>query len=403
MYMRIRWQRSLITAAALMVMAFGGLTFFAHSAPARLFVEPTAPKERLVAHEWGTFTSIAGKDGVALEWRPLNSVSDLPKFVHTMQTGGSRRGPNRRASKGDLQGTIRMETPVIYFYSNAEMDVSAKVGFPKGTVTEWYPHARTAGTGIDWGRFKVIPGANDTYPVEQAESHYYPARETDAASVRVCGVDGKENETEKFLFYRGVGTFDLPLSVRVDGGQIVLENVSQQQISHLLIFENRGGQIGFRVCDAFMGSMTHERPALDSNVDEVLQNLERILVAEGLYEKEARAMVNTWRSSWFEEGTRVFYILPRVTTDELLPLTLDPAPAELVRVLVGRAEVITPEMEQQIRTQVSRLGSSSANERLAATTNIQKYGRFAEPILKRLPATETDVRMRERITQLIRS
>ena len=33
----------------------------------------------LIVHEWGTFTSIAGKDGVALEWRPLNGSSDLPK------------------------------------------------------------------------------------------------------------------------------------------------------------------------------------------------------------------------------------------------------------------------------------------------------------------------------------
>ena len=40
---------------------------------------------RLVVHEWGTFTSIAGKDGVALEWRPLNGSTDLPGFVHTIQ------------------------------------------------------------------------------------------------------------------------------------------------------------------------------------------------------------------------------------------------------------------------------------------------------------------------------
>jgi hypothetical protein len=32
----------------------------------------------------------------------------------------------------------------------------------------------------------------------------------------------------------------------------------------------------------------------------------RALVDQGLYEKEARAMVNTWQDQWFaEEGTRV--------------------------------------------------------------------------------------------------
>src|SRR5438874_12392819 len=88
----------------------------------------------LIVHEWGTFTSIAGKDGVALEWRPLNGASDLPKFVHTMQEGsvGLRHIPG----KGDLTARVRMETPVLYFYTPNEMDVSVKVDFPKGKITE---------------------------------------------------------------------------------------------------------------------------------------------------------------------------------------------------------------------------------------------------------------------------
>src|SRR3954447_5782767 len=85
---------------------------------------------RLVVHEWGTFTSIAGKDGVALEWRPLNGSTDLPKFVHTIQegVGGLRYVPG----KDNLVARVRMETPVLYFYSGSEMDVSVKVDFPKG-------------------------------------------------------------------------------------------------------------------------------------------------------------------------------------------------------------------------------------------------------------------------------
>ena len=84
-----------------------------------------------------------------------------------------------------------METPVIYFYSGSEMDVSVKVDFPNGKITEWYPQARDVSAGIDWGKLKVMPGAAVNYPVESAESHYYPARETDAAPVQVCGTRGK--------------------------------------------------------------------------------------------------------------------------------------------------------------------------------------------------------------------
>jgi hypothetical protein len=35
------------------------------------------------------------------------------------------------------------------------------------------------------------------------------------------------------------------------------------------------------------------------------------LVEFGLYRKEAEPMVETWRDSWFEEGIRLFYIVPR--------------------------------------------------------------------------------------------
>ena len=53
----------------------------------------------------------------------------------------------------------------------------------------------------------------------------------------------------------------------------------------------------------------------------------RALVEQGLYEKEARAMVNTWQDQWFaEEGTRVLYLLPRAWTDRTLPLQVSPRP-----------------------------------------------------------------------------
>ena len=170
---------------------------------------PVPAASGLIVHEWGTFTSIAGKDGVALEWRPLNGASDLPKFVHTIQNqdDGLRHGP-----KANLTAAVRMETPVLYFYSAGETDVSVKVDFPKGKITEWYPQARSVNTSIDWGRLKVMPGAAFNFPIAYSDnSRYYAARETDAAPVQVCGTNEKSVQQERFLFYRGVGTFDLPL------------------------------------------------------------------------------------------------------------------------------------------------------------------------------------------------
>ena len=246
-----------------------------------------------------------------------------------------------------------------------------------------------------------MPGAALSFPVESAESHYYPAREVDAAPVQVCGTSGRPGQQEKFLFYRGVGTFDLPLSVRLEGENVVLKNLGTEEIAHLIIFENRGGRVGYRVCDTFTGEMTHERPALDKSMDALLAELKQVLTAGGLYEREAAAMIKTWRDSWFEEGLRVFYVLPRRTTDEILPVSIEPRPDELVRVLVGRAEVITPETEKAVGRQLGLLRHPSPRVREAARSAIQRHGRFSEPILKRLLARETSARVRSQITKLI--
>jgi len=325
----------------------------------------TTKDHHFVVHEWGTFTSIAGEDGSALDWRPLAGTNDLPSFVHDI----SDRSGLRHCVKCDLTAKIRMETPVLYFYSDRDLDVSARVDFPKGTITEWYPSARTVGSGIDWGRFAVLPNATTNLLVEADVNHYYAARETDAALVRVCNTNGRAAEFEKFLFYRGVGGFDLPMSVKLDGGTLRLAGLTD--IAQVIVFENRAGNIGFRIVDVHADEATVERPPLGDSLAPLLAWLQQTLIAHGLYEKEARAMVETWRDSWFEEGLRVFYVLPRKATDTALPLTIDPTPDKLVRVLMGRVEVITPEMEARV---------------LADPTT---YGRFAEPILNRALARKS--------------
>jgi len=89
----------------------------------------------LTVHEWGTFTSIAGPDGLSMDWLPLTGSTDLPSFVEHFR---------EVAFKGGLRGTTRMETPVLYFYSTRETTVSVNVSFDKGLITEWYPHADSA-------------------------------------------------------------------------------------------------------------------------------------------------------------------------------------------------------------------------------------------------------------------
>jgi hypothetical protein len=374
----------------------------------------TGTADDLIVHEWGTFTSIAGKNGVALDWRPLNGASDLPKFVYTSADQNGWRGSYHDPGKGRV-AKVRMETPVIYFYTGKEMEVDVKVEFPKGTVTEWYPQAGWVNarfeSGINWGKIKLLPNETPQFLREVADSHYYPARETDSVPVQVCSADKTKIEKEKFLFYRGVGDFELPLKVKLDGENILLAAMEERpgaksnpgrNLRNLIVFENRGGKIGYELIPRVAGDAIVARPPLTKNLAQVFEELEKILVAEGLYEKEARAMIETWKDSWFEEGLRVFYVLPPQKTDEILPLKIEPRPAQTVRVLVGRAEAVTPEMERDVRTQVGLLRSGTAETRAAARQHLKKYGRFYEPILKSLLESERDAKIRAQIENLIR-
>ena len=282
-----------------------------------------------VVHEWGTFTTHHGPDGEPVVWQPLQVASDLPSFVH--------RAGARATQKNPIAGTVRMETPVLYFYAERRQSASVTVGFPSGLITEWYPRVRKTSDGVRWPRVTIQPGTTARLKREDAPSHYYPARETDSAMLR-C-----RTQHEKFLFYRGVGTFDTPVRARRDGDLVHIGTVGPDGVGQAVLVERHGDAMGFRVVDLDQGAVIVERPPIAPDALAGLEStLRGMLVAEGLYEREAQAMLDTWRSTWSEEGLRVLYVVPGRLTDEVLPLAIDPAPSSLVRVLIGRAEILPP-------------------------------------------------------------
>lgn len=102
-------------------------------------------------------------------------------------------------------------------------------------------------------------------------------------------------------------------------------------------------------------------------------------------------MLETWRDSWFEEGSRILYIVPRSFVDSVLPLSVKPEPGQITRVFVGRVELITGKTKQAV-TQAVDTGDSAT---------LSKYGRFLEPILLALIETENDSGRQARLTQAL--
>ena len=359
-------------ASARTVVLFGAL--LAVGAPSS---RETADPASLTAHEWGTFTSIAGEDGSAVEWMPLAGPQDLPCFVERV----------RYRPKSTLYGTVRMETPVIYFYSPQATTVNVRVRFHDGLVTEWFPRAAVTPSLIDarqatprhstieWKDVRVVPGGSSTFPTEARASHYYPARVTDAAAVTVG------SQHEKFLFYRGVGRFAPPLTAVVSkDGRIAVDNPAGDALGEIILFENRNGRVGYRLMKLSGSQAVLAPPQLGGgDLVSLRKELERVLIARGLFQKEAAAMLETWRDSWFEEGSRLFYIAPRRTVDAILPLDIQPTPTQISRVFVGRMELVTS------RTLADVQAAVMSGDR----TTFRTYGRFADAIAARIVAGST--------------
>jgi hypothetical protein len=346
----------------------------------------------LTVHEWGTFTAIAGKNGQAVEWTPFSGSTDLPGFVEHLTDANF---------KTRLRGTIRMETPVLYFYSPRDASVSVSVAFSKGIITEWYPrpaHVEPVGIpsvqpaagipaggmlfnavlsqrqtngSITWSHVAVSPDLIGEFPRENAANRYYAARETSSAPLCVNTSAGEQRE--KFLFYRGVSGASLPLSAeQTSEGKLVVKSLSEAEIPALILFERRGERIGYGFARGLTDETVLDPPELTGSVDALGGDLEEILVDQGLYPDEAHAMVETWRDSWFEEGSRLIYIVPRGFIDNVLPLTISPRPAQMVRVFVGRLEIVTPATARAVET------ATASNDQVT----LSKYGRFLEPILQ---------------------
>jgi hypothetical protein len=303
------------------------------------------------------------------------------------------------------------------------MDVNFLVSFPEGSLSEFYPPVQamgpqfglglgeprvartstTAPTGdlaaatpppsfLDWGRLQIVPrpigDEGSLIPPVDVTERYGFARATDSALVRLTDRDGKPHE-EKFLFYRGLGNFTLPVTLGALGNdRYEIRNSGSEPLGAALLLRTDPAAAGpsrFVLVNSITGTKQVDLPAAQSSAGDVQEQIVQTLVAQGLYEKEARAMLATWKSTWLgEPGTRLLYIVPRAMADRLLPLQVTPTPTETIRVLVGRIDSISPEFEDRVQSLITRavlLGEFGISE--AEAKELNSLDRFLSPVLDR--------------------
>ena len=337
------------------------------------------PPPAYTLHEWGTFTSVSGSDGVLLPGLEAEEEA-LPGFVESHAGMANGRSLFSKGWCRPLTNvTIKMETPVIYFYTPAAFAAHVEVGFRGGSISQWYPRRssgekppahrvdartfQTVGGEIDFAKrydgsiawdVNVAPAGDDAagrvFKPGETLNWLYP-RQTDSAVVTTANGD-----SEKFLFYRGVGNFPLPVVFTLPNDTTVrVENKADTALKIGMVFNlNQDGTAwweplgGVPACGAKTLHLDGKKGA--ANWHRALYDAMAVQLTEaGLYRKEADAMLQTWWGSYFQKpGLRVFWVVPAKETEGILPLSVKPAPIAQVRVLVGRSELLTPAFERQL-------------------------------------------------------
>lgn len=388
-------------------------------------------------HEWGTFTAVQGSTGIRLEGL-FHDAEDLPSFVYDVTRAGAINA-----------FSPKMETPVIYFYSRKRWDLALRVDFPHGRITHWFPRASSidgrdglaelpgvvalaagsalAGGSIAWGEKHDLTILAAGEPAE-----FLPVREGDAwrfardvganaLAVRnltaVAGPEGPwpAHQPERFLFYRGLGDFALPLAVHVvwerhheSCCQVSLRLVNSrpdEPLTRLFLICVSAGEAGFRelpdlLSELDLGPVELALAPIEETSRELVERVTARLATTGLYSDEARAMARTWAASWFRDpGMRILCVLPRQLVDRELPMSItvhaqpsesgvedDLGPDEIVRTFVARTEILTPEREREL---VLVLADFAAGDE-RARQQIESWGRLAIPYLMRARELATD-------------
>ena len=345
----------------------------------------------MVVHEWGTITTLHAADGTPQgHLNRIATTEVLPDFVHRFEPATTRQDVTRSLGKspavpGRPDVTMRLETPVMYFYPSGPMStpLDVWVHFRGGVLNEFYPTARPNIT-LDIKRIQsdredgAIPSTwsgdvlnnyvmsslkwqgvrltEDVKPPATSSAIWLAPR-----AVRASGVATAQGESERYLFYRGVAHLDALLQTRLDttglhllgplhvGDWLGDDTATIARVWFVSV--HKDGILAYRERGALtiskdgVGTELLRLKRFDpqdfngTNLERLRASMKRELVAQGLFEDEAQAMLETWKVSYFEKpGMRVFYIVPTEWTGYFLPLDLS-VPATVTRVLVGRIDL----------------------------------------------------------------
>jgi len=228
--------------------------------------------------------------------------------------------------------------PALLFYATRPLVAQVTVGFRGGAPVAWWPSAVPNGRQLHFANVQVNPALHPARP-EALDTVKYPGlaplrhvREAGATPVRV------NNRTEGGLVYEGMLPFNPRLTVRQlrrEGFEV--RNDTPDTMHDVILIPGGERERGYLVGDMAPGTRFWIRLA-DTEAHPVADLIDLHLRRTGLFPKEIVALRKTLLSADFvlDPGVRLLARLPRAAWDACFPLTIQPAPRQIVRVGVVR-------------------------------------------------------------------
>jgi hypothetical protein len=358
--------------------------------------------ENLIIHEWGTFTSLQNEAGQAMRGI-AEDVETLPVFVRDLvQSSGGKGIPSTMYP----EVSMRLETPVVYFHlpkGSKPITLDFSATFNGGLISQFYPGAEanfrsdqipaltpaTVGT-LTWQRITV----GTDKPGPQTNSHVWLA----PRAVEAANITARSGESERYLFYRGVGQLDAPLRiVRNDGRLHIIPQAALKpdipggtsipamwyfstDLDGHCVYRTLPG-IDLRGISPLTTNADFTRDDVQSNdLQSLKADMKKSLLSAGLFDDEAQAMLNTWDEAYFKSpGTRLFFVVPEAWVNQHLPIRVS-KPAEIKRVMIGRIDLITP-AQRKLANQYRAIPNDQTHMQDRMNI-INALGRFAAVILR---------------------
>jgi hypothetical protein len=384
------------------------------------------PVNGLTVHEWGVFRVNEDVDfanaAVRADW------DDLPAFAYGYIKG--RLVPQHWGAVEDR------DKPIIFFHADRPTQVRVRVNFPDGMAGVWFPATENpavfanqkqpkVGGSLEWNLgIKQCPNGwqpKAPAPPEVANKHWVNrVRQVKSDELFAkYSPNHLDVERERFIFYDGLFPQGKWMKIAVEKDRVSLTSQVKHSVFDVTIVDRRGenvrvGRIAKMDAGETIKEVEFKEVAASSFASEAVETLVKQLVSAGLFEDEARSLVDLWKKDMFETpGVNAFYRIPQSEYQARMPLTVtpvgaspvlkEPAPPTVVRVGLIYHGHLEPDFAERILELVKQLDADTFTQRDAAMKKLVAIGPAALVEVKRLRERKgLSVEVRERIDTLVK-